>query len=158
MPRIPQENSDAIANGEVERGGTRKAFEGYVLVRLIEATETDEKDSGYAGQDLTFEVVEPRQVKGYKVWDFISYGPNANWKWMALFEAFGFEPNSDTDEIIEAGEDADDPAYAILDCGMEAQTKGKNKGRMRTKVNDYLDPTNDENRDLLGVTLDDSES
>lgn len=153
MPRIPQQNSDAIANGEVERGGNRKAFEGYVLAKLIEAEETAEKDSGYAGQDLTFEVVEPKEVKGNKVWEYISYAPNTNWKWMGFFEAFGFEPDSDTEELIEAGEDSDDPAYVILDCSIEIQTKGKNKGRGRTKVQDYLDPASEENRNLIGVTL-----
>jgi hypothetical protein len=150
MPRIPQENAEAIKNGEVERGGNRKAIEGYVLVKMIEATETDEKDSGYAGQDLKFEVVAPKEHKGTWVWDFISYGPSSQWKWMALFEAFGFEADSDTDEIVEAGDDEQDPAYAVLDCSIEVQTRGKNKGKDKTQVNDYLDPTNDDNRDLVG--------
>ena len=158
MPRIPQENSEAIANGEVERGGNRKAFEGYALAKLIEAEETDPKDSGYAGQDLKFEVVEPRQIKGYFVWEYMSYDPRVNWKWMDFFEAFGFEPSSDTEEIIEAGDDSDDPAYVILECTMEVTAKGKNKGRMRTKIQTYLDPTNEENRELIGVTMDDSEA
>lgn len=153
MPRIPQENADAIANGEVERGGTRKAFEGYALVKLVEAEEANEKESGYAGQDLKFEVVEPRNIKGYYVWEYISYSPAANWKWMAMFEGFGFEPNSDTDEIIEAGEDANDPAYVIIECSMEVTSKGKNKGKMKTKIQDYLDPAQSENMDLLGVTM-----
>lgn len=156
MPRIPQENADAIKNGEVERGGNRKAFEGYALARLVEAEETDEKDSGYAGQDLTFEVLEPKEVKGNKVWEYISYAPAVNWKWMAMFEAFGFEPDSDTDELVEAGEDEDDPAYVILDCSIEITAKGKNKGKGKTKVQDFLDPTVQENKDLIGVTLDDN--
>jgi len=150
MPRIPQENADAIKNGEVERGGNRKVIEGYVLVKMIEATETDEKDSGYAGQDLKFEVVAPKAHKGTWVWDFISYGPSSQWKWLALFEAFGFEADSDTDEIVDAGEDEENPAYAVLDCSIEVQTKGKNKGKEKTQVNDYLDPEVEENRDLVG--------
>jgi hypothetical protein len=56
----------------------------------------------------------------------------------------------DTDEIIDAGEDEDDPAYAILDCSIEVQTKGKNKGKEKTQVNDYLDPNVEENRELVG--------
>lgn len=150
MPRIPQENADAIKNGEVERGGARKVIEGYALVKMIEASETDVKDSGYAGQDLKFEVVAPKEHKGTWVWDYISYGDASRWKWMALFEAFGFEPDSDTDEIVDAGEDEENPAYAILDCSIETQTKGKNKGRQKTQVNDYLDPEVAENRDLVG--------
>jgi hypothetical protein len=150
MPRIPKEVSDAIQNGEVERGGARKAIEGYVLVRAIEATETDEKDSGYAGQDIKFEVVAPKEHKGTWVWDYLSYGDSSRWKWMALFEAFGFEPDSDTDELVEAGEDESDPAYAILDCSIQVQSKGKNKGKEKTQVNDYLDPTAQENMDLVG--------
>lgn len=150
MPRIPKENAEAIQNGEVERGGGRKVIEGYVLVKMVEATETDEKESGYAGQDLKFEAVAPKNHKGTWVWDFISYGPSSQWKWMALFEAFGFEADSDTDEIIEAGEDEENPAYAILDCGIEVQTKGKNKGKEKTQVNDYLDPTHEDNAELVG--------
>lgn len=149
MPRIPQEAADAIANGEVERKPRRRAFEGYVLAKLVEAELTDEKDSGYDGQDLKFEVIEPREVKGHYVWEFISHAPAANWKWMAFFEGFGFEANSDTDEIVEAGEDKDDPAYVILDCSIEIQTKGKNKGRGKTKIQDYLDPALAENRELV---------
>lgn len=156
MPRIPQENADAIKNGEVERGGNRKAFEGYALVKMVEAEETSEKESGYAGQDLKFEVVEPREAKGWYVWEYISYAPAVNWKWMAMFEAFGFEADSDTDELIDAGEDKDDPAYAIIDCSIEPVTKGKNKGKGKTKIQDFLDPAVEENRELIGVTMEDS--
>ncbi len=155
MPRIPQQNADAINNGEVERTGKRKAFEGYALVKMTEAEETDPKGSGYAGQDLTFEVIEPREVKGYKVWEYISYGETSNWKWAALFEAFGFTADSDTDEIIEAGDDPEDPAYVIIETTIEIQQKGKNKGRGKTKIQDYLDASIDENRKLIGVTLED---
>jgi hydroxymethylpyrimidine pyrophosphatase-like HAD family hydrolase len=153
MPRIPQENADAIKKGEVERGGTRKAFEGYALVKLIEAEEEAEKESGYAGQQLKFEVIEPKEIKGNYVWEYISYAPAVNWKWMAMFEAFGFEPDSDTDELIDAGEEEEDPAYVIIDCSIEITTKGKNKGKGKTKIQDFLDPTVDENRELIGVTL-----
>lgn len=145
MPRIPQENADAIKNGEVERGGNRKAIEGYVIARLVEAEETEEKESGYAGQNLKFEVTAPREHKGTWVWEFISYNPSANWKWMALFEAFGYEADSDTDELIE-----DEDAVVVLDCAIEVQTKGKNKGQERTKIQDYLDAEDQENRDLVG--------
>lgn len=157
MPRIPQGNADQIANGEVERTGKRRAFEGYALVKLIEAEEAAEKESGYAGQDLTFEVVEPREVKGYKVWEYISYNPNTNWKWQDFFDAFSFEPDSDTDEIVEAGEDPKDPAYAIIETTIEIQSRGKNKGRGKTRVVGYLNPAEGENRDLVGVTLEPSE-
>lgn len=157
MPRIPQGNAEAIANGEVERTGKRRAFEGYALVKLVEATEAEEKESGYAGQDLKFEVVEPREVKGYYVWEYISYNPNTNWKWQDFFDGFGFEPNSDTDEIIEAGEDSEDPAYAIIETAIEIQTRGKNRGRGKTKVVGYLDPSQAENRELIGVTLEPAE-
>jgi transcription antitermination factor NusG len=150
MPRIPKETAEAIKNGEVERGGNRKAIQGYVLVRMIEATETEEKESGYAGQDLKFEVVAPKEHKGTWVWDFISYGDSSRWKWLALFDAFGFEADSDTDEIVDAGEDESDPAYAVLDCSIQVQTKGKNKGKEKTQVEDYMDATNQENLDLVG--------
>jgi hypothetical protein len=150
MPRIPKEISTAIENGEVEEGGGRRVYEGYALAKLVEAEETDEKDSGYAGQDLKFEIVRPRSAKGTPVWEYISYSPAAAWKWKSLFEAFGFEPDSDTDELIEAGEDESDPAYAIIDCVLETQKQGKNKGRDKTKIQDYLDPNDAENSDLVG--------
>lgn len=150
MPRIPKETAEAIANGEVERGGNRKAIEGYVLAKLIEAEETEVKDSGFAGQDLKYEVVAPKQHQGTWIWDYISYGDSSRWKWMAFFEAFGFEADSDTDEVIAEGEDPENPAYAILDCSVEVQIKGKNAGRERTIVNDMLSPEDEENRALVG--------
>lgn len=160
MPRIPRETADKIKNGEVARGGRGgKALQGYVLVRLIEAEETEVKDSGYAGQNLKYEVVEPKQYKGTWIWDYISYAEGAEWKWDAFFEGFGFEADSDTDEIVEAGEDESNPAYAVLEVAVEYQNKGKNKGKPRTRVEDYLDAEVRENRDLIGAeaVTDDSE-
>lgn len=152
MPRIPKEIADRIENGEVERGGRgAKALQGYVLVKLIEAEESDVKVSGYAGQDLKFEVVEPRAHKGTWIWDYISYGEKSEWKWAAFWEGFGFSPDSDTDEVIQEGENEQDPAYAILEVSAEIQSKGKNKGRPRTRVEDYLDAAIEENRALIGA-------
>lgn len=150
MPRIPRDAADRIKNGEVEQGGSRKPIEGYVQVKLIEATETDEKVSGYAGQDLKFEVVAPKEHKGTWIWDYISYGPTSEFMWMQFFDAFGYEADSDTDEIIDAGDDPNDPAYAILDCDIEIQTKGKNKDKPRTNVKEYLDGANPDNIALVG--------
>lgn len=150
MPRIPKDSAERIKNGEVEQGGGRKAIEGYVLVKLIEATETEEKDSGYAGQDLKFEVVAPKEHKGTWIWDYISYGPTSEFMWEQFFEGFGFEADSDTDEIVDAGDDEENPAYAVLDCDIEIQSKGKNKGRPKTNVREYLDGAVQENLDLVG--------
>jgi hypothetical protein len=150
MPRIPRETAEKIANGEVERGGARKAIEGFVLAKLIEATETDEKESGYAGQDLKYEVVAPKEHKGTWIWDFNSYGPTSEWRWDMFFDAFGYEPDTDTDEIIADGDDEENPAYVILDCSIEIQTKGKNAGKGKTVVNEMLDPQVEENRALVG--------
>lgn len=152
MPRIPREIADKIKNGEVERGGRGgKALQGYVLARLIEAEEGDVKESGSAGQNVKLEVIEPAAFRGTWVWDYLSYSEKAEWKWDAFFEGFGFEADSDTDEIVEAGEDEQNPAYVVLEVSIEYQQKGKNKGRAKTRVEDYLDAENEENRKLIGV-------
>lgn len=145
MPRIPKENQELIKNGEAGGGGPRKAIDGFVRARLIEATETEEKESGYAGQDLKFEVVAPRAYKGTWIWEYISYNPNTAWKWEAFFEAFGYEPDSDTDEIVE-----DEEAFAVLDCSIEIQTKGKNKNKERTTIDAFLDGEDPGNLALVG--------
>lgn len=144
MPRIPKEASDQIERGEAG-GGNRKAIEGYVLAKLIEAKESEPKDSGYAGQDLKFEVILPREHKGTWVWEYISYHPNATGMWEEFFDAFGYEYTSDTDEIVE-----DEAAVVILDCSIEQYAKGKRKGEDKTTVGGYLDPENEENRALVG--------
>lgn len=150
MPRIPKEIADRIENGEVERGARGgKALDGYVLAKLIEAEEGDVKDSGYAGQNLKFEVVEPREFKGTWFWDYISYGEKSEWKWAAFWEGFGFDPNSDTDEVVQEGENEQDPAYCVMEVSVEYQSKGKNKGKPKTRVEDYLDATLEENRKLI---------
>lgn len=143
MPKIPQDNVDQIERGDAE-GGSYRTVEGYVKAKLVEAEETPEKDSGYAGQDLKFEVTAPREHRGTPVWEYISYAPNTSWKWRALFDAFGYTPDTDTDELIA------DEAEVILDCGLELQTKGKNKGKEKTKINEFLDAEDPENADLVG--------
>ena len=151
MPRIPKETADKIKNGEVVRGKGKIALEGYVLARLIEAVEDDVKESGFAGQNLKLEVVEPKEFAGTWFWDYISYSDKSEWKWDAFFEGFGFEADSDTDEIVEAGEDEENPAYAICEVSVEVQNKGKRKGLPKTRVEDYLDAESAENRKLIGA-------
>lgn len=137
MPRIPQENVDQIESGEAEGGG-RRVVEGYVVAKLVEATESEEKESGYAGQDLKFEVTAPRQHKGTPIWEYLSYAPQASFRWRQFFDAVDYDYNSDTDEIIAEEE------LFVLDCSLEIQTKGKNKGKPKTKIDEFL-PASDEN-------------
>lgn len=141
MPAIPQENIDQINNGEAD-GPSREAIEGFVVAKLIEAEETDpNEESGYAGQNLKFEVISPRKHKGSWIWEYMSYHPKATFKWRDFFDAVDYDYDSDTTEIIEEEEEF------VLECEPEMQQKGKNKGKFKTKVLEFL-PATDENRAL----------
>jgi hypothetical protein len=141
MPKLPQETQEAVANDDGERP-EYEAIEGYALVKLVEATEGDEGESGFAGQTLKFKVLEPREHRGQHVWEYISYAPGAAFKWKQFWDSVGYTYDSDTDEVI------DEEDELILNCYPEVQKKGKNKGKMNTAVNEFLEAT-EENRALI---------
>lgn len=150
MPKLPKELAREMTEEGLGEGGpqNRGAIEGYVLAKVVEATEEDEKDSGYAGQTLKFEVLEPVAHAGDWIWDYLSYSPKSAWKWRRLWDATGFEYDSDTDELVE------DEIEVILYCVPEVQMRGKNKGKEKTTVEDYFDAQDDDTYALVGEKID----
>lgn len=144
MPKIPQSLAEDMEGGLGEGGPNREPVDGYCLAKVIEVDETDpNEDSGYAGQNIKFEVVLPKRHEGDYVWDYLSYSPKAAWKFRALFDATGYTYDSDTDELVEEEE------LVILECHPELQERGKNKGKMRTKVDNYYSPDDEEIKALI---------
>ena len=138
MPRLPQEVVDAINRGEVPESVKRgPAPEGFYLCKPVQADEADEKESGYAGTDVRWEVIRPVEYARKKFFDYMSYGPSSAWKWRDMFAAAGYAVDSDLDELI------DDSAEVILEIEQEIQTQGRKKGQVRNNVVGFVKPDDD---------------
>lgn len=144
VPKLPDSTRELLERGEEPSGGKGPVDDGYYLLRFTECKEDPEKDSGYAGVNFTFEVIEPTQWAGSKVWEYVSYGPNAAWKVRQIMESAGYSFNSDFQELV------DDEVELVADVGTEIQTKGKRKGKTRNFINEYF-PVNDDTMALVGA-------
>lgn len=142
MPKMPDETKRILDEGEDQEGPNRDPVpEGYYLLKVIEGEEYTGTE--FDGVNLKFEVADPRGFKGKWLWDRFSYSPKAAFRWRMLFEATGYEFDSDTDELVEAEEEV--IAFVV----QEIQAKGKNKGKLVNSIQEYFEP-NDENRALVG--------
>lgn len=154
MPKMTDEILEEIESGRADEGGGVLLPEGYYLVRLTEVTEEEPRgDAEYGSVKCVWEVLEPQVVPGdgdeevtvvgSKVFDWLSYSPRAAFRWKRVFDATGYTYDSDLDELVEAEE------TVILELVQEAQSQGKNKGKMRNKIEMVLED-NEDNRNLVG--------
>lgn len=147
MPRLPDSTREMLEKGEEPQSAGRGAVdEGYYLVKCVKVVEADVKESGYAGVDWTFEILQPefqgeRKIKGKKLFDYISYSESAGWKIRQLFEATGYTFDSDMDELVS------DEAELVVEISTYTQQKGKNKGKLANQVEGYFEANED------GMTL-----
>src|SRR5690348_1012812 len=141
MAKMTPEQQGIYERGEDQDGPDRSPVpEGYYLLKVI--SDDEYKGEEYDGVNLKFEVQSPRGYKGKWLWDRMSYSPKAVFRWRMLFEATGYEHDSDTAELVEAGE----LVVAFVSQGI--QEKGKNKGQVVNNIDEYFEPS-DENRALV---------
>jgi hypothetical protein len=138
---MTQEQREAYERGDdLEGGGNREPVpEGYYL--LLAKAEKEYQGTEYDGVEMTWVVQEPRGYKGKKIWDNFSYSPNSVFRWRQLWESTGYEHDSDTGELVENEE------VVVAFVTQQIQEKGKNKGKVQNKIDEYFEP-NDENRAL----------
>lgn len=151
MPKINPEVQDGIKSGEINTDApSYTVIDGYVLAQLVEVSETEvNEDSGYSQIVFDWEVVAG-EYDGETVRDWISQSPKAGWRFAQLLEATGYTPDTDMQELVDAEE------QVVLLCEPQMINKGKNKGKMKTNIAEFLPPTA-ENLELAGVEYEASE-
>lgn len=141
MVQIPEEVQDILENEEDKREDFDAMPEDHYLAQVVKIEEKPGTEYPYL--EIEWKIQQPREFKGRKVWDNISFNPKAAFKVRALFDAFDYDYDSDTDEFVENKE------TAVLYLSQEIQEKGKNKGKLRNKVDEVF-PPDEENMELVG--------
>lgn len=94
----------AVDFTNVQGSGFELLPRGDYLLRVANAEERDSQSSEHQYLNVEFEVVDPSEFAGRKVWDSMSYSPKALWKLKDFLLATGV-----TEEEL-AGEFEFDPA------------------------------------------------
>jgi hypothetical protein len=137
---VPDEVLEVLDSGADERTEFETLPEGHYLCQIEKIVEKDGKEYPY--MECEWKVLQPREHKGRKLWDNISFNPKAAFKVRALFDAFDYDYDSDTDEFVQEKE------QAVLYVKQEIQEQGKKKGQLREVVDEVL-PADEENMDLV---------
>jgi hypothetical protein len=141
--KLPQEVQKAASEDTPREDGEFEALpDGYYRAE-IEKIDLSERPgaSGFHQWVVVWRIKAPRAFAKRTQWDRLSLSPKAAWKMRELFDALGYEYDSDSDELI--GE------TAILELFQEEITTGKRKGEMGNSVAAVLED-NEENRKLVG--------
>lgn len=134
MVSAPQEIVDAIKNGDVDQIDRDPVPAGDYLCRVKAAPEY--QGTEYDGVNVRFEIVQPREFKGKSVFDRLSWSPKAAFKIRDFWDAFGYDCDSDFDELV------DDPeAMAVLEVSLKPQKQGKRAGELQNNVEAYIEAT-----------------
>jgi hypothetical protein len=125
MPKLNKEQAKQVANAQ-EQGGGFLLPEGRYAARLRSVTERMGSEFPY--WDWEFEAIHDEEGNPHpgRQWNRTSLSPKSSGFLKASFNAFGFSPDSDTDEIV--GE------WAVLYLSQEIQAQGLNAGKKRNVV------------------------
>ena len=102
MPKLSKAAAKQVANTETQSFGAIPG--GIYIGRLDEVTTGTGKQSGKPYWSWAFTVVSDadgdEEYAGRKLWINTSLSEAAHFKLKEVFEAFGYTPDSDTDEMI----------------------------------------------------------
>lgn len=142
MPMTPEYRA-AMNDNEGPDGDFEPLADGFYLCKLEKADETDRPGpSGFTQYVFVWRVQRPRVAAKRTLWDRISLSPKAAFKMRELFDATGYEYESEPEELI--GE------MAILQIQQEEITGGKRKGQMGESVVAVYAPDSEEHLALVG--------
>lgn len=100
--KLDQDYQTEMANSSDREGGEFEAMpEGYYLCR-VKSIKLSAKAgaSGYKQWVIVWVVIEPKKWAKRTVWDRRSLSPAAAFKMRELFDALGFEYDSDSSELV----------------------------------------------------------
>jgi hypothetical protein len=141
--KLPAEVQTAAAEDTPREDGEFEPLpDGYYRAEIEKIDLSDRPGaSGFHQWVVVWRIKAPRAHAKRTQWDRLSLSPKAAWKMRELFDALGYEYDSDSDELI--GE------TAILELFQEEITSGKRKGEIGNSVSQILED-NEENRKLVG--------
>lgn len=96
MPKLPEEHAKRV---DEEEGSEFEALPpGKYIARLMDVNVSDSPGpSGFHYWTWEFEVVEPEDHKGRKLWENTSLSDKAAFRLKMVFDAFGVPADTDTD-------------------------------------------------------------
>lgn len=123
------------AMDEADEGREDGEFEpledGYYRAKIESINLSDKPGkSGYHMWVVVWRIQAPRKWAKRTQWDRLSLSPKAAWKMRELFDALGYEYDSDSDELI--GEEA------VLEIFQEEISSGSKKGEIGNSVAQVL--------------------
>lgn len=96
MAKLSKENAEKVGNAT---GGDFEPLEpGAYHVKLVDV-DSDRQGAKGPYWSWEFDVVEPGDYQNRKLWNNTSLADNAAWKLKETFDAFGVEPDTDTDDL-----------------------------------------------------------
>ncbi len=99
---------------------------GIYRVKLAKV-ESGKSKAGSSMWTWHFQATEPKEKKGLREYTVIS--DDAMWKIAQIFEAFGEDPTTSTDDLLGR--------EILAELGIEIQTEGKGKGKTRNYIVGY---------------------
>lgn len=120
MPKLNKTQAKKAREAE----GLGALDEGTYLGMLNKVVEKQGQNAPY--WEWEFSIVgnaEGEEMKGGRLWENTSLSDNALWRLKAMFEAFGVDMDTDTNELLGQ--------YLWLNIGSEIQAEGKGAGQTR---------------------------
>lgn len=143
MKLDPEYTNAMSEDTDREEGEFEPLADGYYLAEIEKISlSPNAGPSGYKQWIIVWRIKAPRSAAKRTQWDRISLSPKAAFKMRELFDALGFDYDSDSDELI--GE------KAILELFQEEISSGKRKGEMGNSVAKVIDAEDPEMRKLVG--------
>lgn len=135
MAKAPDEIINVLNNNEDIQQFTVVPAGEYlcVLDRCTEYEPAEGKEFG--GMRTFWKILQPREFKGEKLMNSLSWSPKAAWKIREFWDALGYEYDSDFDEPVEQQE------QAILVVSVGQVNQGKRKGQEQNNVDEVLEAT-----------------
>lgn len=133
MSQIPKLSSKQAAAVEAATAASGNLLleEGYYAVQLRSCEEREGTEYPYWVWEVHNIHDEDGALHPGRLWDNTSTSPKSTGFMKAVFEAFGYTSDTDTDEIVEDG------AWAQVYVTQVIQPTGKNVGQKRNEVQSW---------------------
>jgi hypothetical protein len=117
--------------------------DGFYLAKLEKAVLGDRVGpSGFKSVRLQWRMIKPNRNRVQS--EFVSLSPKAAWKMREIFDAAGYTPDSDLEELVEEQE------VVILQIEQAPVEAGQRKGEMRADVVAHYDKDDATYKALIG--------
>ncbi len=130
MPKLDKKVATEVENTAPASAGGLLLEEGLYAAQLIKVTEHEGEEFDYWEWEFGNLHDENGTRRGGRQWNNTSLSPKSRMFLAQTFEAFGYTPDSDTDEMLAE--------WVVLSVVQEIRTKGKTAGKTVNSVNGLL--------------------